>query len=192
MHMRVFRAALLAVPLLAWSTYPASAATQPLDDDTWTTVTVAAARPAEHRQAPADEYFGPNRLSNLGVRNAIRDMNLEGTSPLALPIQLDRIAAVQAALALWSDKYPNDSWVPGTTLDFAKFLQSKQQAFTDDLAAGYLIYLQAFYPASRAGFEAHELLARSHPIPGFDMGTALPADPIPRVGDSLYPKLKSR
>jgi hypothetical protein len=191
MNMRVFRAALIAVPL-ACSTYPASAATAPHDDGSWTTVTVVAARPAEHRQAPADEYFGPNRLSNLGVRNAIRDMNLEGTSPLALPIQLDRIAAVQAALALWSDKYPDDSWLPGTTLDFAKLLQSKQQAFTDDLAAGYLFYLQAFYPASRAGFEAHELLARSHPIPGFDMGTALPADPIPSVGDSLYPKLKSR
>jgi hypothetical protein len=192
MHMRVFRAALLAASLLVALSYPASAASAPLDDDSWTTVTVAAARPPKHRQAPADEYFGPNRLSNLGVRNAIRDMNLEGTSPLALPIQLDRIAAVQAALALWSDKYPNDSWLPGTTLDFAKLLLSKQQAFTDDLAAGYLFSLQAFYPASRAGFEAHELLARSHPIPGFDMGTAPPADPIPSVGDNLYPKLKNR
>jgi hypothetical protein len=192
MHMRVFRAAMLAVPLLVALQYPVQAAPQPLDDDSWTTVTVAAARPAGHRQAPADEYFGPNRLSNLGIRNAIRDMNLEGTSPLALPLQLDRIAAVQAALALWSDKYPNDSWLPGTTLDFAKFLQSKQQAFTDDLAAGYLFYLQALYPASRAGFEAHELLARARPIPGFDMGTALPADPIPSVGDNLYPKLKGR
>ncbi|MEO6836179.1 MAG: hypothetical protein ABI231_09800 [Candidatus Tumulicola sp.] len=189
--MRATCAALLAAICLI-AVNPASASSRPIDDGSWTTIAVVAAPPNQHRQAPADEYFGTNRLSNLGVRNAIRDMNIEGTSPLALPIQLERIAAVQAAFAVWADRYPSDSWLPGTMLDFAKFLQSKQQAWTDDIALGYLLFLETRYPQTRAGFEAREMRARYHPIPDFDLSAAPPADPHQSVGENLFPKLKSR
>ena len=187
--MRVPRAFLALALILA---SPATAASQPSpkDDGVWTTVTVAARPIGAPRQAPADEYFGPERLSNLGVRNAIRDMNLEGTSPLALPIQLERIKAVEDALAIWSDRYPHDSWLPGSTLDFAKFLQSKDQPYTDDLALGYLYFLVARYPATSAGFEARRLLDGYHALPAFDMSAAGSQDAAVTVGAYTFAKIR--
>jgi hypothetical protein len=188
--MHVLRAAAIAaIPLLSLC-IPGPAKAAPLDSGSWLVVPVAAPRLAAARQAPADEYFGPERLSNLGVRNAIRDMDLEGTSPLALPMQRSRMAAVEDALAIWADRYPSDTWLPGTILDYAKFLQSKQQAFTDDLALGYLMFLEVRYPASRPGFEAREMLASYRPLPAFDMSDAGAFDPQPSVGASLYPKVR--
>ncbi|MBV8172335.1 MAG: hypothetical protein JO219_10450 [Candidatus Eremiobacteraeota bacterium] len=163
----------------------------PHDNDVWTPVKVTAAPIAPPRQAPADEYFGPERLSNLGVRNALRDMQLEGDSPLALPQQLDRIRAIEDALGIWADRYPYDTWLPGATLDFAKFLQRKDQPFADDLAHGYLIFLDERYPGTRAGFEAHALLGSYRPLPAFDMSSAPSfGDPRASVGTYLYPKTR--
>src|ERR1700674_918610 len=107
--MRTVCAVLVAATTLLLTTRPATAFLQPIDDGRWLTVTVVATPAGAHRQAPAGEYFRPHRLSNLGGRNAIRDMTLEGTSPLALPAQRERIAAVEAAFAVWADKYPADS-----------------------------------------------------------------------------------
>ncbi|MBV8082478.1 MAG: hypothetical protein JO347_03155 [Candidatus Eremiobacteraeota bacterium] len=182
--------ALFALALVLASPATATSQSSPKDDGVWTTVTVLARPVAAPRQAPADEYFGPERLSNLGVRNAIRDMNLEGTSPLALPEQLERIKAVEDALAIWSDRYPHDSWLPGTTLDFAKFLQSKDQPFTDDLALGYLIFLVQRYPSTGPGFEARSMLGSYHPMPAFDMSAAPSQDPPASVGASTFPKTR--
>ncbi len=188
--MHALRAAALAAIFLLSLYVPAPATAAPLDSGSWLVVPVAAPRLTSSRQAPADEYFGPERLSNLGVRNAIRDMDLEGTSPLALPMQRSRMTAVEDALAIWADRYPSDTWLPGAVLDYAKFLQSKQQAFTDDLALGYLIFLELRYPATRKGFEAREMLASYHPLPAFDMSAAALLDPQASVGTSLYPKVR--
>jgi hypothetical protein len=162
----------------------------PHDSGEWMVVMVRARPIAPPRQAPADEYFGPERLSNLGVRNALHNMDLEGDSPLALPIQLERIKAIEDALGVWADRYPQDSWLPGATLDFAKFLQRKSEPFTDDLAHGYLIFLAARYPATRAGFEAQSMLSSYRPLPAFDMSDAAPADPRAGVGAYLFPKTR--
>ena len=188
--MRMLRAALLAAIPVMFVYIPGPARGAPLESGSWLLIPVAGTRIGPPRQAPADEYFGPERLSNLGVRNAIRDMDLEGTSPLALPLQRARMSAVEDALAIWADRYPSDTWLPGTMLDYAKFLRSKQQAFTDDRALGYLMFLELRYPASRPGFEAREILAGYRPLPGFDMALAGAPHPQPSVGASLYPKLR--
>jgi hypothetical protein len=127
------------------------------------------ARPLGLGQAPADEYFGRYRLSSLGIRNAIRDMTIEGDSPLALPLQTERIAAVESALPAWADKYPRDPWVPSAIAKFAVFLISKRVPQCDRPAVALLSYLQLAYPQTWYASYAQAHLDALDMLPNIDM-----------------------
>jgi hypothetical protein len=109
--------------------------------------------------APADEYFGPYKLSNLGVRNAIYDMTVEGNSPLALPLQVERITAVEDALAVWADRYPYDQWLPPAMWKFSLFLLTKGVPQYDRDAWALLQLLVVRYPDTWYGRNAAQRLA---------------------------------
>jgi hypothetical protein len=183
--MRMARPVLFAI--LAWSVLAAAArAGTPFDDGVWTEVTIAR-RPLTQTSAPADEYFGAQRLSNLGMRNMVHFMTLEGTSPLALQGQIANIDGVTAGLTAWMDKYPRDPWLPDTILKFAEFLQSKAQPFADAAAVSYLLLLEERFAGTPQAGEAAKVLDGYHQTPAFDV-TALPlpqrragaADILPR------------
>jgi hypothetical protein len=127
------------------------------------------ARPLPTTQAPADEYFGRYKLSSLGIRNAIRDMTIEGDSPLALPMQSERIGAIQSALPAWADKYPRDPWVPSAMAKFAVFLISKQVPEYDRAALAFLSYLQWQYPQTWYARYAQTKLDAFDMLPNIDM-----------------------
>src|SRR5450631_3857187 len=119
--MRIVRIAAFAATILVTANVQALAASAPVaagptppDDNIWHTYFVAA-RPISGAPAPADEYFGRFKLSLLGIRNIIHDMNIEGDSSLALPMQEARIREVAGSLADWANRYPRDKWLPGTT-----------------------------------------------------------------------------
>ncbi len=109
-------------------------------------------------EAPADEYFGPYKLSNLGVRNAIYDMTVEGNSPLALPLQVERIAAVEDALVIWANRYPYDKWLPPAMWKFSIFLLSKDIPQYDRDAWALLQLLAQQYPQTWYGRNAAQRL----------------------------------
>jgi len=120
-------------------------------------------------QAPADEYFGRYRLSSLGVRNAIRDMTIEGDSPLALPLQTERITAVESALPAWADKYPRDPWVPSAIAKFAAFLISKRVPEYDRAALAFFSYLEWAYPKTWYASYAQAHLDELDMLPNIDL-----------------------
>jgi hypothetical protein len=61
---------------------------------------------AGHSQlAPADEYFGPTKMSVLEVGDRINDAEIRGGSYYGL-------LATQAAIEDWARKYPADPWIP--------------------------------------------------------------------------------
>ena len=126
------------------------------------------AAPLRGTEAPADEYFGPYRLSSLSIRNAISDMTIEGNSPLALPLQRDRIEAVRAALPLWAQAYPHDPWVPSSTFKFAQFLSGKGVAAFDPAALGLFSYLVWAYPHTWYATQAQVALDSFDMLPPFD------------------------
>lgn len=144
---------------------------------------VTATQPASV-QAPADVYFGPYRLSNLSVRNAIHDMDVEGDSPLALPGQVERITAVEAALAQWSLAYPRDPWLPPSIHAFASFLLGKGLPQYDRVAFALLDELTLRYGASADGKAASDELAAFSMLPQFDLATAAGVWPLPVVAAS--------
>ena len=183
---------LIAIGLCAIARPTACAAGGPPGaDGPWIVVAVSAAPLVAHKQAPADEYFGEQRLSVLGIRSIIVAMNLEGTSPLALPLQLERIDGVRSALAAMLERYPDERWLPGEMLQFAKFLMSKRRPWTDSLAEGYLYYLSARFPSYPDGRTAATLLA-SYDFMPFDMSEAPMLDPHDRVLDFVFVPIRPR
>ena len=97
------------------------------------------AHPLTPQNAPADEYFGRLKLSNVGIRNIIHALAVEGNSPLALPTERTRIMGVDTAIMQWSDKYPRDPWLRRAMLTFAQVLVPKHDTDTDRIAIDMLL-----------------------------------------------------
>lgn len=69
------------------------------------TAALTTAAQSRTRLAPADEYFGPTKMSPLEITNRIRDAERgRGESYRGL-------MSTQAAIEDWTDKYPADPWI---------------------------------------------------------------------------------
>ncbi len=156
-------AVIVAFTTVAPARAAATSATPAFDDHVWHAFQ-ATARPFTSSPAPADEYFGRFKLSNLGMRNIIRDMNVEGDSPLALPLQETRIHEVAGSLADWSNRYPRDIWLPGTTASFVKFLERKQSPDTAGMAVDFAVYLVDRFNGTRSARWYSALLKSYAPV----------------------------
>ena len=144
------------------------------------------APPLPPAQAPADEYFGRYKLSSLSVRTAIYDMTVEGDSPLALPLQVGRIAAVESALPEWADKYPHDPWLPSAMIKFSTFLMTKQEAEYDRAAFALLSYLKWVYPQTWYARYAERKLEDFDMHPNIDMLMGPTVGQLARVSDNYF------
>ncbi len=64
------------------------------------------------RVAPADEYFGRLKMSILGIRNELRDLDQRLTySPDAGASAMGTALFVENAIRDWEAKYPADPWL---------------------------------------------------------------------------------
>lgn len=72
----------------------------------------SAPRPAISRMAPADEYFGRLKMSILGIRNQLRDLNQRlSFSPGDGAAILGSASFVEDSIRDWERKYPADPWL---------------------------------------------------------------------------------
>jgi hypothetical protein len=75
-------------------------------------------RRAPIRMAPADEYFGRQKMSILGIRNQLHDLGLRlSYAPEKSEDILGSAAWVEDALHDWEHKYPTDPWLPKNVYD---------------------------------------------------------------------------
>lgn len=76
--------------------------------------TAAAPKPASKVVvAPADEYFGKQKISTLGIDNMIHDTDMRESFDPALAARLyTPLMAAEDALEDWAAKYPHDTWIP--------------------------------------------------------------------------------
>ena len=64
------------------------------------------------RLAPADEYFGRLKMSILGIRNRITEVEHESADPALNHRSLMwKLSMVDDALIDWHSKYPADPWI---------------------------------------------------------------------------------
>jgi hypothetical protein len=140
-------------------------------------VLAVAARPLPPQNAPADQYFGRLKLSNLGVRNIIHALSVEGRSPLALPLERTRIMGVESAIAQWSDEYPRDTWLRGAMLSFAGVMAGKGDVDTDRIAIDLYLQTSMRFPNTRWSKLANAQLASLAPADAVDW--SIPSFPLP-------------
>lgn len=75
--------------------------------------------------APADEYFGPLRLSVIGVRNNIAETESRiERGEFDSASTLKHLSLVEASLREWEARYPGDSWLPRLMLDLHRAYRS--------------------------------------------------------------------
>jgi hypothetical protein len=162
------------LPLCPAAAADAAAANAPGTDGR-TTVAVDA-HPLTPPNAPADQYFGRLKLSNLGVRNIIHALSVEGHSPLALPLERTRIMGVETALAEWGEEFPRDTWLRGAMLSFAGVMAGKHDIDTDRLAVDFYQQTAIRYPNTPWSRQALRQLASLEPATGIDWSIC-PYDP---------------
>ena len=64
-------------------------------------------------EAPADEYFGPFKVSILEIKNRLTRFEGQQNRELVQSSTIHGIDAVEVAIEDWHRKYPRDSWLPG-------------------------------------------------------------------------------
>ncbi len=77
--------------------------------------------------APADEYFGPMKLSILGIRNTIRDLGFKvDADPSKGDQTIGSASFAEKALVEWQKRYPRDPQLP-RNIYFLEHLYAKVQ-----------------------------------------------------------------
>ncbi len=121
--------------------------------------------------APADQYFGPLKMSALGVRNRLSAL---GKRYHARTITNDDIIhdakLIEASMAAWQQAYPHDPWVVSTYFHLEQVYQAVQSSNGRTHATIVLKFIAKEYPKTK---EAH--LSRLRLGQGFPSLHAMPA-----------------
>jgi len=106
------------------------------------------AQASNRRVAPADEYFGPLKMSVLGIRNTLRDetARLASARPPEPAAAYSHAALVERSVQDWEAKYPEDTWLPRTVFALQHLFAQIPNAKSQDHAAGVASWLIARYP----------------------------------------------
>jgi hypothetical protein len=162
---------------------PCVAADPPLKTPT----SIAAAKEAKRLAAlkllaPADEYFGPLKLSILGIRNTTRDLGLRYDVNHDIASQtLASAALTESSIRDWEHKYPRDDGVPRAVYYlqrlYDKILTEQGRAKADATTK----WLFGKYGRSPQAAQLHRVLAAEPVI-------ALPSpSPVPSATPSPSP-----
>jgi hypothetical protein len=131
--------------------------------------------------APADEYFGPLRLSVIGMRNNLTDTasRIE-RGEFDAASTLKHLALVEASLRDWEARYPGDSWLPHMVWNLHRAYRSMptdEAALRSIDAASWLMRNYASSHEAQALRFEFAAAMRNEPPPAVneDAGVAVPA-----------------
>ena len=102
-----------------------------------------------HTVAPADEYFGRQRLSILGMRNMLRDLARDkqnGTRDDASVVNSAR--AVEDSLHDWQTRYRLDPWLPRYIYQLDALYHRVETGEAHERAVAVNTWLVSKYPRS--------------------------------------------
>ncbi|MBV8082477.1 MAG: hypothetical protein JOY86_05775 [Candidatus Eremiobacteraeota bacterium] len=106
--------------------------------------------------APADEYFGRQKISTLGIDNMIRDTTARVDYDPTLASRLvGSLAAAEDALEDWAHKYPTDSWIPKRAYEMSHLFWRMHSSDANVLADRCRDILFRQFPRSRYAVLAH-------------------------------------
>ena len=135
----------------------------------------AAAKPAT-ASAPADEYFGPQKMSALGIRERIDVLGRRYHARTATDGDLVHDAEIaQASLAVWSARYPHDPWLAPTTFHLEQLYAAIQSPEARAHATTLLHTLAGTYGATNYGHVSRLRLAQGWPALHAESAVVSPA-----------------
>jgi hypothetical protein len=108
------------------------------------------------KSAPADEYFGPLKMSVLGIKNTIVETSARLDNAPSDDDALRNANLVEASVREWEAKYPHDAWLPRTILALHRVYRRMASQEANLHAVDMAAWLIAKYPESA---EAHGLRA---------------------------------
>jgi len=121
--------------------------------------------PAKSQVAPADEYFGHQKISALGIDNMIRDTTTrENYNPESAWRLYGSLAPAEDALEDWAHKYPHDSWIPKRAYLLSHLFWRMHTADANAAANRCRIVLFHYFPHNHyANLARHERAAQYAP-----------------------------
>jgi hypothetical protein len=125
--------------------------------------------------APADEYFGPLKMSILGIRNTIHDLGARYDVNHAIGDQTYKSAQLtERAIHDWEKRYPHDEQVPKAIYLIQRLYTKVLTQESRDRAIYVEKWMFADYAKSPQGKQLKKTVAAEHlaPIPA-----ATPAPP---------------
>jgi hypothetical protein len=117
---------------------------------------------AFRRLAPADEYFGPLKMSVLGIRNTLRDEAVRLASERPEPTAAYAHAnLVERSVLDWEKKYPADRWLPRSVFDLQHLYAQIPSETSRRHAAEVATWLISRYPGSMEATQMRLELAQT-------------------------------
>jgi len=168
------------IPALATASRAVAAGTPP---------TAASARQSAFLQlAPADEYFGPLKLSILGIRNTLRDLGERYDVNHDIAHQTYSSAVLtELAIREWERRYPRDRQVPKAIYLLQRLYAKVLTQESRDRANATAKWMFADYGASPQSKQLKKVLASEALAPLDPSASAAPAVPVPLVPASAIP-----
>lgn len=110
--------------------------------------------------APADEYFGRLKMSILGIRNQLHDLDLRlQFEPAKSEDVIGSAAMVEDALHDWERKYPSDPWLARDVFQLAQLYAHIQTEHGHQVAVRAVRWLYARYAKTPYAAQAKIQLA---------------------------------
>ena len=140
--------------------------------------------------APADEYFGPLKMSILGIRNTIHDLGARYDVNHAIGDQTYKSAQLtERAIHDWEKRYPHDGQVPKAIYLIQRLYTKVLTQESRDRAIYVEKWMFSDYAKSPQGKQLKKTVAAEHlaPIPPPTPG----ATPTPAFSSDFGPNYKS-
>jgi hypothetical protein len=136
--------------------------------------------------APADEYFGPLKLSLIGISNTIRDLGLRYDYNHDIPRQtFASTQLVESAVRDWQHRYPHDPQLPRSVYRLQRLYTKILLQESRDRAAVIAKFLFANFGSSPQARQLKKTLALEHLAP---LASPTPvASPTPSPQDTASP-----
>ncbi len=141
------------------------------------TAVAAAAKPISNA-APADEYFGAQKMSAIGIRMRVDALGRQYHARTIADSDLvhDATMAEQSMIA-WHAKYPNDPWLPSAAFHLEQLFQTVQSNDARAEATKMLHFVANNF--SKTTFAHASRIRLAQGFPALQPETALVASPAP-------------
>jgi hypothetical protein len=129
--------------------------------------------------APADDYFGPQKMSALGIRMRIDSLGRRYHARTLSDVDLLHDAAIaEGAVRVWNSRYPRDPWLAPTAFHLAQLYAEIPSADGRAHAATMLRFVGDTFAATRYGHLSRLRLAQGFPpLPAEAAASGAPASP---------------